>query len=392
MIAFWLVASGLVLLAYGLFWWSLRRLPNVAVDPNANLVVHNSRLFELEQELAAGKLSHAEFTALAAELEQELRDLPARANPVLNERLKGATAIAATLAVLPMLALGLYFGLGRPDLLGAKTEQAQIPASLEAGIQRLEQRLAQNPNDLEGWLLLGRSYQALARPEPAKAAYERALALAPNNLDVKARYAEALADLQGGIAGQPQKLLEEILAADPNHPYALWLSGLAALHEGDREKARAHWQKLLAQMPPASPAAEQLRQVMAKAGLSSDVQPTSPSHAQVQVTVQLAPDLNSRVRPEDPVFIFARASEGPPMPLAIVRRQVKDLPLTVTLDDTSAMLPQLKLSNFKRVVLGARIAKSGQAQGAPGDLEGWTSEILVGEDTPKVIVIDRVRS
>jgi cytochrome c-type biogenesis protein CcmH len=396
MTVFWLVVIGLVLLAYGLFWLSLARSQNRSTEQqNANLAVHQNRLAELEQELNVGKIARAQFDELVAELELELGDLPASTQTDRSARFKGLAALVAALAVLPMLALAVYFNLGRPDLIGGKvghTEAKATSDSLDAVIQRLEQHLAQNPDDPEGWALLGRSYQALGRAEQAKTAYERALSLLPDNLDLKARYAEVLADLQGSLAGQPQKLLEEILASDPNHPYALWLSGLAALHEGDRNLAQRYWQTLLEQMPKDSAAANQLREVMAKAGLTSDSssQPTPP--AKVQVTVQLAPSLNPRVHPEDPVYIFARAAEGPPMPLAIVRKQVKDLPLTVTLDDSMAMLPQLKLSNFKRIVLGARVAKSGNAQGAPGDLEGWTGEVTVGEDSQKLLVIDQVRS
>ncbi len=395
MTVFWLVVIGLVLLAYGLFWLSLARSQNrLTEQQNANLAVHQNRLAELEQELNVGKIARAQFDELVAELELELGDLPASTQTDRSARFKGLAALVAALAVLPMLALAVYFNLGRPDLIGGKvghTEAKATSDSLDAVIQRLEQHLAQNPDDPEGWALLGRSYQALGRAEQAKTAYERALSLLPDNLDLKARYAEVLADLQGSLAGQPQRLLEEILASDPNHPYALWLSGLAALHEGDRNLAQRYWQTLLEQLPKDSAAANQLREVMAKAGLTSDgsSQPTPP--AKVQVTVQLAPSLNPRVHPEDPVYIFARAAEGPPMPLAIVRKQVKDLPLTVTLDDSMAMLPQLKLSNFKRIVLGARVAKSGNAQGAPGDLEGWTDEVAVGEDSQKILVIDRVR-
>lgn len=396
MTVFCLVVIGLVLLAYGLFWLSLARSQNRSTEQqNANLAVHQNRLAELEQELNVGKIARAQFDELVAELELELGDLPASTQTDRSALFKGLTALVAALAVLPMLALAVYFNLGRPDLIGGKVGQTEAKAtsdSLDAVIQRLEQHLAQNPDDPEGWALLGRSYQALGRAEQAKTAYERALSLLPDNLDLKARYAEVLADLQGSLAGQPQKLLEEILASDPNHPYALWLSGLAALHEGDRNLAQRYWQTLLEQMPKDSAAANQLREVMAKAGLTSDSssQPTPP--AKVQVTVQLAPSLNPRVHPEDPVYIFARAAEGPPMPLAIVRKQVKDLPLTVTLDDSMAMLPQLKLSNFKHIVLGARVAKSGNAQGAPGDLEGWTGEVTVGEDSQKILVIDQVRS
>ncbi|GAB6068486.1 c-type cytochrome biogenesis protein CcmI [Methylothermus subterraneus] len=391
MTLFWLLAAGLMLLIYALFGWSLRR--PLQVDEKAqllaNLDVHRRRRLEWERELKEGKISPTQFDALIVELERELLDLPSPNSADYNAGFKGLSAVVAALGVLPLIALALYFGLGRPDLLGAQPKA--LPDSLEAGVERLKARLQDHPNDLDGWLLLARSYQALNQPEQAKAAYEQALALAPDDLDLKARYAELLAQLQGGdFRGKPTALLQEILKAAPDHPYALWLSGLAALHRGDRAQALKAWQTLLAQLPPDSEAANQLRAWLAKAGLT--IEPPVQTAAHIQVKVQLSPNLASQARPEDPVYIFARAAEGPPMPLAIVRKQVKDLPLTVTLDDTMAMLPQLKLSKFKRIVLGARVAKSGNAQGAPGDLEGWTEAISIGKDTLPTVVIDRVRS
>lgn len=397
MTVFWLVAAGLVLLAYGLFWWSLHRPPMMdeRAQLDANLNVHRSRRLELEQELREGKISSSQFNGLIAELDRELLDLMPPPIPAgRTEGFKGLATVSATLTVIPLIALALYFSFGRPDLISAGTTppKAQaMPDSLEAAVQRLTARLRDNPADPEGWLLLGRTYQALGQADKAKTVYEQALRLIPENLDLKARYAEVLAQLQeGDLRGKPQLLLQEILKAEPNHPYALWLSGLAALHEGDRELARRYWQTLLDQMPPDSAAANQLREVMSKAGLAS--QPAAHAPVQVQVKVQLAPGLTSRAHPNDPVYIFARAAQGPPMPLAIIRKQVKDLPLTVTLDDTMAMVPQMKLSNFKRIVLGARVAKSGNAQGAPGDLEGWTNEVAIDKDKPQTIVIDQVRS
>lgn len=397
MTGFWLTALGLILLAYGLFWWCLRR-PLKADRRDlleANLNVHHSRRLELEQELQEGKISSAQFEALIAELDRELLDLSSLSTETgSTEDFKGLIAVTSVLALIPLIALALYFNLGRPDLIGASQSQNQaLPAPLEAEAERLAARLQANPKDSEGWLLLGRTYQALGQIDKAKTVYEQALGFHPDDLNLKVRYAEVLAQLQeGDLRGKPSLLLQEVLKADPNHPYALWLAGLAALQEGDRELAHRHWQTLLDQMPPNSAAATQLREIMAKAGLSIDGQPPSAASVQVKVSVQLAPELTSRVHPDDPVYIFARAAQGPPMPLAIARKQVKDLPLTVTLDDTMAMMPQLKLSSFKRIVLGARVAKSGNAQGAPGDLEGWTGEVSIEDDNPHTIVIDRVRS
>ena len=404
MMLFWLIAAVLILAAYLLFWWTLRRPPqlNTQTDLKANLAAHRQRRRELEQELADGKIDHEQYDQLLAELDRDLLDLTTQPETTARAPYQGILPVFMSLGLIPLAAMLLYFSLGRPDLLNPRTlENARTaagqatPPSLEAAIAKIERRLQDHPDDLEGWVLLARSYQATGQADKAVAAYRKALALASDNPDLKVRYAEALAQANGGdLRGEPVKILTAVLAEHPDHPYALWLAGMAALHEGDKAKAQNYWGKLLAQMPPGSQPRQQLTAMMRKAGLQvpedSDKSPAAGGPA-IQVSVRLAPELAAKARPDDPVFIFARAANGPPMPLAIVRKQVKDLPLTVTLDDSQAMMPQLKLSRFPKVIVGARVAKSGNAKGAPGDLEGQSGPVAVPGSPRIELVIDRIR-
>lgn len=404
MTAFWIIAAALILLTYGLFWWHLRKAPNGERynQVQANLKVHKLRRQELEQELAEGKISRPQLEKLLSELDRELLDQLPRDHPNLSNpaSYKGLSLVLASLVSLPVIAFAVYMNLGRPDLIGAQPEADKVqPPSLEAGIRRLKERLQGNPQDLEGWVLLARSYQAVGQVDQALDAYRQALQLAPDHPDLQLRYGEALAQSrQGNLQGEPVKIIQQILESHPDHPYALWLAGMAALQIDDKENARRYWNRLLAQMPEASPAAKQLIAMMERAGIAvtnaktaDKTTPVNTSPARVVVKVALAPELAAQADPSDALFVFARAAKGPPMPLAIVRKQVKDLPLTVTMDDSMAMMPQMKLSRFDSIVIGARVAKTGDAKGAPGDLEGWTEAVPLQADQPYQVTINQVR-
>ena len=398
MTTFWLLAAATVLLAYGLFWWHLRKPVKFSsqTQTEANIAVHKQRRQELEQELAEGKIDPAEFERLIVELDRELLDQLPQSNPSENTAspYKGLSLVIATLVSLPVIAFALYMQLGRPDLLaGVQSQPRNAPPSLEAAVERLNQRLAENPKDLEGWVLLARTYQALGHPQKAVQAYSKALKLNPDHPELKLRYAEALAQTQqGSFLGKPERLIQQVLETHKDYPYALWLAGMAAIQKGDKPTAKQYWDTLLQQMPPQSPAAKQLISMMDRAGLPVPKQAAqATSGTQITVKVSLSPELAKKAKPTDSLFIFARAAQGPPMPLAIVRKQVKDLPVTVTLDDSMAMMPQMKLSKFDQVILGARIAKTGDAKGAPGDLEGWTKPIAIPHNEPITININQVR-
>jgi len=423
MTLFWLMAAGLILLSYALFWWSLHRQSSAAdadTQIAAILDAHRQRRRELEQELAEEKIDREQFDQLIAELNRDLLDLtPDTSETDPAKHLQGLLPIFATLAVLPLVGLSLYFAVGRPDLIGqahasriaeatqapkhaksgsGTTGQKSAPPSLETGIQRLQERLQANPDSLDDWVLLGRTYIATNQMEKALETFRHAMELAPDNPDVKLFYAEALARSQGEkFSGEPEKLILSILKQSPNQPHALWLAGLAALQQNQPAKAEPYWQRLLAQLPPTSEKRQQLAMMMEKVGMNVATAvdtPTKPQAAAgaIQVTVSLSSKLASQAGPEDVVYIFARAAHGPPMPLAIVRKRVKDLPVTVTLDDTQAMMPQMKLSNFDRVVIGARVAKSGNAKGSPGDLEGLSQPIAIDQKKKITLVINRIRS
>jgi cytochrome c-type biogenesis protein CcmH len=325
-----------------------------------------------------------------------------------------------TLAATLVVALCGYLLTGRPDAIDGTPSMAAAPPAEEAGdqpspeqmaelVQRLADRLKERPEDAEGWTMLSRSYLVLGRLDEAAQASERVLKLKPNDPQALADHADVLAMKAGRVLdGEPMKLIERALQLDPDNLKALALAGAAAFDRGDGAEAARLWDRVALLGPPGSPVVEQAREGAAQArqmaaeksgsaGTPAARSPAGPagtvpgpSAAQqgaaagptVRGTVTLSAALKAQARPEDAVFIFARNAEGGPgggrMPLAILRLQVKDLPAPFTLDDSLAMGPGMGLSSAQRVIVGARISRSGQAMPQPGDLEGLSAPVAVG--------------
>lgn len=301
-----------------------------------------------------------------------------------------------------LVAAAGYGWMGAPSLLSPPPAVVQgaegeiTPQQVEAMIQQLSERMASRPDDLEGWTMLARAYNAVGKPVEAVAAFRKAVALSPKDAGLLADLADALGASQGrSLAGEPAQLIAQSLALDPTHPKALWLAGTEAFNRQDHAGAARIWERILARLEPQSPVAAQVRDSInearklagmpalsapAPAAASASAAEPAPAAANARVSgrVTLSAALAAQAAPEDTVFIFARAAEGPRMPLAIVRKQVKDLPLTFSLDDSMAMAPEMRLSNFAQVVVGARISKKGDAMPQPGDLQGQSAPVAVG--------------
>jgi cytochrome c-type biogenesis protein CcmH len=225
-------------------------------------------------------------------------------------------------------------------------------------LMNLLQRVDADPGDVDGWALLGRSYQALGQYADASEAFERATTLAPNNPQLWADYADALATTQGKqLAGRPMELVQKSLQLDPNQPKALWLAGTAAMQGRDSSSAIEYWERLQKLLPAGSEDARVIGRNIAGIEASSigiantlvdrtaTVPPANPTGSvrQIRGVVSLDPKLAEQVSDTDTVFVFARAAEGPRVPLAVVRKRAKDLPISFVLDDDAARHESLKV-------------------------------------------------
>ena len=396
---FWLLAALMSAAAVALVLLPLlrrNRAPEIdaaAVDAD----LYRRRRQELETEYAAGQLDDAALERARLELERallhDLEDAPAA--PAPQRRRSWSTALVVLLA-LPAAAVALYVTVGRTDLLRTPSTEALLqgtPDQFPLAIDRLAQRLREHPEETVGWHLLGRSYFALGRLDDALEAYRRGLATAGDDADLLVDYAEALAvaadqDLQG----QPRRLLARALAVEPAHGKGLWLAGIAAHDAGDFRQAIDYWTRLRPMLPDDSEEAVLVNRniAQAQARLEQSVQAEATGVGRVAVRVQLAPELAERAPADARVFVFARAPDGPPMPIAVRTLTVGELPATVVLDESASMTSGAPLSSYSEVNVTARVSRSGQAAAAAGDLEGAAGPVAVGDDSTADIVIDRV--
>jgi cytochrome c-type biogenesis protein CcmH len=260
-------------------------------------------------------------------------------------------------------------------------------SQLNAMVDKLAERMNKEPQNIEGWTQLGRAYALMQRFEEASKANQHAIAISPPNAQLLVDQADVLAMLQGQeTQGEPERLIAQALKIDPRNVKALAMAGSVAFEHQDFARAVQHWAQALPLAPKGSDLANMLESSLAAARSEAQAAgqtvpagsptpvATAPAKAtQLTGTVRLAPALASRVSPGDTLFIFARAAQGPRMPLAIVRTTAQQLPMSFTLDDSTAMSPQSKLSQFEQVIVGARLSKSGQALPQSGDLIGQSA-------------------
>jgi|KBSMisStandDraft_5_1062788.scaffolds.fasta_scaffold00920_9 cytochrome c-type biogenesis protein CcmH len=406
MTLFWLVGA---VAAAAVIAWVLRPLlaRKKAAPPSraaANVAIYRDQLRELDADLAAGTLAREDYERARAELEaRALRDAgqpdaPAAgpAPPALPSGRRFAWALAAAV---PLAAVALYVLVGNP---GAIDREAQLHASraqVEAMVGRLEARLRENPDDVNGWKLLGRSYGVMGRYGEAAEAYAKAAVRSPRDAQLLADLADVLAMARGqSLQGEPEQLALRALEIEPGNLKALALAGSAAFERKDYAAAAKHWERMLAYVEPNSEDARSIQQNVAEArSLAGDAgkqetqkQPAKPQGG-VRGTVSLSPAMKDKVSPEDTVFVFARAVEGPPMPLAVARVRVRDLPYRFALDDSMAMSPALKLSAFPKVVVTARVSKAGSAIAQPGDLQGASAPVANDAAAVNVVIDAQVR-
>jgi len=413
---FVLIAVGMVAIALAAVLIPLLRGSTPGVLREAtNVAILRDQLRELDADLDAGTMPRDRYDQAKQELLQRALEESKSVEAVAAKAPQSAAWTAAVLgSTLPIAALLLYLALGNHDAFAPLAVQSK-PAGehkvtrqdIEALAEKLAAKLKDDPANVDGWVMLARTYQALDRNEDSARAFDRAVALLPDNADLLADYADLLATIDGGFREKSVQLVEQALKADPRHWKALALAGTAAFNRKDYKTAVGYWERMKATVPPTSPLAGSIDASIAEArelgGLKAAAAPAAPlpatpaappaataasAGARIAGTVQLAPALADKVSPTDTVYIFARAVDGPRMPLAILKKQAKDLPVTFALDDSMAMTPSLALSNFPSVIVGARVSKSGSATPQSGDLEGLSSAVKLGA-TGLAVVIDR---
>jgi len=407
MTEFWIICA--LLLAVALLFvvwplWSSAVKNNEVVRDAANLEIFRDQVVEMDADLANGLLTPELYEQGKRELQMRLvEEVKSPHGSGTGSARNPLKALAVVLVVLiPLVSVGLYWKLGNLDVFLPQDKHASAEGFgtvlSDTALKELEDKLAKKPDNPEGWLLLARSYVELERYGDAANAYDKLTKLVPNEAQLWADYADALAMTQGqSLRGEPTVLLNKALEVDANNPKTLALAGSAAMERGDYPAAIKYWENLLQQMPNknsedakmVASGVQQARnflaqikgdkmQMMAQAPSAAQSKPLALGKERISGMVILSDAIKGKADPDDTLFVLARAADGPPMPLAVVRKQVKDLPFQFILDDSIAMSPQMKLSGFDKVVVIARVSKSGNTVPQPGDLQGMSAVLKPG--------------
>lgn len=418
MILFWIICALMLIIALlfivlPLWRGSLKR--GAVQRDSANLEIFRDQVAEMDTDLSNGLLTQEMYEQGKRELQSRLLDEVGETQKAGSEAARNPLKILALVlsVILPVTAIGVYWMVGNRHALlqneSIVSAEGFNNVRSEASLKALEEQLAAKPDDAESLLLLARSYSERERFADAAGAYDRLTKLIPNEAQLWADYADVLAMASNRtLVGTPTRLLNKALALDPDNFKALALSGSAAMERGDFTVTIQHWEKLLKMIPRddenvkiVEGGIQQARVLMAqknggkspamtqRAAGEEKAQAVQAGREAITGMVVLSDALKAKVSPDDTVFVLVRAAEGPKMPLAIVRKQVKDLPFKFTLDDSTSMTPQMKVSNFDQVVVIARVSKSGNAMSQPGDLQGMSATIKPGSTGLK-ISIDKV--
>ena len=427
LLMFLAVTLGMALCVAGVVVWVLLRQGPVvtsASQSQANVKVYREQILDLDREHANGHLSDAEWQQSRDELSVRLlQDTAVEDEPqVITQAQSWRTAVVVAL-VFPISALGLYIWLGAPEAISpmppasalaeAATEQAAAP-NLDQIVENLASKLQADPNNLEGWVLLGRTHRSMGNLDAALSAFDRALKLNADDELILARAEVLAAKNQGRFDGEPWRVIREVLQRDPQNYGALLLAGSASYANNRYADALEFWQRARLRLSADHPDVPNLIEAMStvQAKLKNPASPSSTPAAQsaqgavpaqgsaasgaapaaavasaaggaasalnVSGQVRLSAALKSQTSPTDVVFVYAVPANGERMPLALLKTTVAQLPLSFTLDDSSAMLPDRKLSGASQVLVKARISKSGNAIPQSGDWEGSLGPVKVG--------------
>ncbi len=386
---FWIVVAGLLVPVVIFLILPILRTPtdeNSTDRQQQNIQIAREKKALLDRQLEREELDQAAYDDAMKDLERALA-LDLERKEVTSEKSPGKWAGWFVAVLIPVISIFMYLELGEyrviknPQLAEA-TETAVASnnpdhenMSIETMLERLKQRLQDNPDDAEGWFIMGRTLMAMQQVDSAVTAFQRTYDLVGEEPGVMFTLADALAlQNNGSMAGEPEKLVQRALELSPRNTTGLWLAGLAAEQRNDYKLAHAYWSQMLPLLVDDAESTAEINRILARLEeRDPSIEPVAsksaaPAAASISVSVDLAESLKARTAPDDAVFIYAKAMQGPPMPLAVKKLTVKDLPVEVSLSDSDAMMPTMKLSSFNQVIVGARVSKSGNPVAQSGDL------------------------
>jgi len=393
MTLFFISAALLVLFSVAWLMLGLFRSKGSDTDQEAvNITLARERRATLDAALADGAIDQTTFDYERQQLEYDLAADLQLENKTVTKKGGQVSAAVIVAVFVPITAGALYLHLGNPAAI-TQPANAPVQAAADAGqtapslvelLPQIEERLAERPDDIEGWRLLGRTYLSTGEFDKSKAAFEKALALDESDVPTMAQLAEAAGmTQQGDLSGEPRALVTRANELDPENEHALWLLSIARQQAGDHQAAVEGFDILKAKASENPEAIAMIDQMRARSMQALSGEQATPmtipapvpneeqAEASISVTVDLSDEARAASSDDQVVFIYATATQGPPMPLAVSRLSVADLPVTVVLDNSMAMIPTMTLSTFDSVTVGARISTTGNAVAQQGD---WFNE------------------
>ena len=393
-IQFWLIIFALLLLAIGLVVFPL--LKNAALSKvdaaQRNALIVRQQVAELQQQLDDGRLTQTQFDDQYRELMLDLNDELEADTQDYRVAGSGRWVIALVVLFVPLFSLALYFQLADPQALEKTQSQQQAVqnmAEVRQLIPQIIERLKQRPDDLQGWVMLGKSYNMIEDYPQAAQVFAKLNQIAPNQPEFILLYAEALAMTRNGqLEGEPAELAFKAVQLDPDNKDALWMAAIAKVEAEDRPQALVYLQKLVSLLPADAVALPQIQQMIAEL---SPTAAQADSGEEVSFTVQVEVDslVRRKIRPEEMLFVYAQTVDGPKMPIAINRKRVARFPTSVELNDSMAMQPNRHMAGFKQLRIVARVSKTGNASSQAGDLTGATVIDLPSKSSSVKVLINQ---
>ena len=358
-----------------------------------NAAIYREELDKLEAERNTGLITEADYEIAHAEMRQRLFQDTNEEDDLATLGSTKKTAIGICIFIV-LISSSLYFSFG--DVYRVAQKNSETPMNQE-GVEKMVTEFAakmeKDPSNLQGWVMLARSYRILGRNEDAVKAYERAGSFVDSDPQLLADYADTLAaNANGNFAGKPLRLINQALKLDPNNLMALWLSGTAAFSTGNYRSAVQTWEKLASQLPPNSEEIKMIEGSIAEARSKGGLAPKAAiisSAKAISGQIELASDLKSKVKQGDTVMVIAR-QVGERMPVAVLKIPVAQFPMSFVLNDALAMNPNAPLSKLTEVSIEVRISKTGMAKPETGDLISAAKTINVGAENVRLLV-DQVR-
>jgi cytochrome c-type biogenesis protein CcmH len=407
---FVVIAFGIALCVAAVFLWVLlreRKPLTQASQASANAKVYRDQILDLDREHDSGHISDEEWQQSRDELSMRLLEDTSAADDPVAKTEKPAVWTAVVLAVaLPISAMGFYMWVGEPEALNPmalKSPDQVDQKDLAKLAETLADKLQSQPENLQGWVMLGRTYRTLENFDASIRAYDAALKLSADD-DLQLERIEVIAmQRQGNFDGEPWRVIRDILQKDPQHYGALLSAGSASYAERKYADALKYWEqarKPLEANHPDLPGLENaIATVRETMGLPAKAASTGPSGGSAAASsalnvsgqISLSAALKAKTSPNDAVFVYATPGNGDRMPLAIMKTTVSQLPLNFTLDDSTAMTPDRKLSTAGEVFIKVRVSKSGNAMPQSGDLTGGSEgPVKVGSKGLKIEIKDQM--